>query len=48
MIFADDTQIYLSRLPSDLDCGIDLIAHDVGVIVRYATDTSLKLNVAKF
>ena len=47
MIFADDTQIYLSCLPSELDRGINLIAHDVGVIARYASDNGLKLNLAK-
>ena len=47
MIFADDTQIYLSCLPSELDRGINLIARDVGVITRYATDNGLKLNLAK-
>ena len=46
MIFADDTQIYLSCLPSELDRGINLIAHDVGVIARYASDNGLKLNLA--
>ena len=44
MIFADDTQICLS---SELDCGIDLITRDVGVIDRYATDNDLELNLAK-
>ena len=47
MIFADDTQIYLSCLPSELDRGINLIAHDVGVIARYASENGLKLNLAK-
>ena len=47
MIFADDTQIDLSCLPSNLDRGIDLIPHDVGVIARYATDNGLKLNLTK-
>ena len=47
MISADDTQIYLSRLSSELDRGINLIAHDVGFIARYATDNDLKLNLAK-
>ena len=47
MIFADDTQIYLSCLPSELDRGIDLIAHDVGVIARFAADNGLKLNLTK-
>ena len=47
MIFADDTQIYLSCLPSDLDHGIDFIAHDVGVIARFAAENGLKLNLTK-
>ena len=47
MIFADDTQIYLSCLPSERDRGINLIAHDVGDIARYASDNGLKLNLAK-
>ena len=47
MIFADDTQIYLSCLPSELDRGIDLMAHDVGVIARFAADNGLKLNLTK-
>ena len=47
MIFADDAQIYLSYLPSELDRGINLIAHDVRVIARYASDNGLKLNLAK-
>ena len=45
MIFADDTQIYLSCLPSDLDRRIDLIAHDVGVIARFAADTVSSLTL---
>ena len=47
MISAHDTQIYLSCLPSELDRGINLIAHDVGVIARYASGNGLKLNIAK-
>ena len=47
MIFANDTQIYLSCLPSELDLGINLIAYDVGVIARYASDNGPKLNLAK-
>ena len=46
MIFADDSQVYLSCLPFELDRGIDLIAHDVGVIASYASDNGLKLNLA--
>ena len=47
MIFADDTQIYLSCFPSELDRGIELIPHDIRVIARYASDNGLKLNLAK-
>ena len=47
MIFADDIQILLSCLPSELDRGINLIAHDVGVIADYASNNGLKLNLAK-
>ena len=43
MIFADDTQIYVSCLPSELDRSVDLIAHDVGVLACYASDNSIKL-----
>ena len=42
MIFADDTQIYLSCLVH----GINFIVQDFGVIVRYATDNDLRLNLA--
>ena len=47
MVFADDAQIYLSCLPSDLDHSINLISQDVGIIARYATDNGLKLNLEK-
>ena len=47
MIFSDDTQIYLSCLPSELDSGIARIAHDVDVIAGYARETSLQLNISK-
>ena len=47
MILADDRQIHLSCLPSELDRGIDLVAHDVGVIARFAADNGLKLNLTK-
>ena len=33
--------------PSELDRGINLIAHDAGVIALYASDNVLKLNLAK-
>ena len=47
MIFADDIEIYVSILPSELDHGIDLIAHNVWVIACYASDNGHKLNLAK-
>ena len=47
MIFADDTQIYLSCLPSELDSGIAKIAHDIEVIAGYARENSLQLNISK-
>ena len=47
MIFADDTQIYVSCLPYELDRGINSIAHDVRIITRYASDNDLNLNLAK-
>ena len=47
MIFADDTQIYLCCLLSELERGLNLIAHNGGVIARDASDNGLKLNLAK-
>ena len=47
MIFADDTQIYLSSLPSELNSGIARITHDVEVIAGYARGNSLQLNISK-
>ena len=47
MIFADDTEIYLSCLPSELDSGITRIAHDVEVIAGYARKNGLQLNISK-
>ena len=47
MTFADDPQIYLSCLPSELDRGINLIAHDVTDIARYAFGNGFKLNLVK-
>ena len=47
MISADKTKIYLICLLSELDRGIDLIDHDVGVIARYAVDNGLKLKLNK-
>ena len=47
MVFAHETEIHLSCLPSELGRGIDLIAHDVGVIACFAAENGLKLNLAK-
>lgn len=47
MIFADDLQIYLSCLPSELHAGLLKISYDVGVIARYADCNGLKLNLQK-
>ena len=47
MIFADDTQIYLSVLFAQLNEGSSKIAYDVGVISDYATKNRLNLNVGK-
>lgn len=47
MIFADDTQIYLSCLPSQSKEGLVNIAHDVRVIAQHAKDKGLKLNLDK-
>ena len=47
MIFADDTQIYLSCLPSELNSGIARITHDVDVIANYARENSLQLDISK-
>ena len=47
MIFADDTQIYLSCRPSEFASGIARIAHDVDVIAGFARENSLQLNISK-
>ena len=47
IILADDTQIYLSCLPSELNSGIAKITHDVEVIASYARENSLQLNISK-
>ena len=47
MIFADDTQIYLSCPSSQIVSGINRITHDVGVIAIYASENGLKLNLTK-
>ena len=47
MIFADDTQVYLSIPFAQLNEGLSKIAHDVSVIFDYATKNGLNLNVGK-
>ena len=47
MIFADDTQVYLSCPPCEIDSGINRIAHDFGIMASYASDNGLKLNLTK-
>ena len=47
IIFADDSQIYLSCLPSELQSGLSRIPHDVERIATYARDSGLKLNLAR-
>ena len=45
VIFADDTQSYLSCLSSKFESGLSNIAHDVGVIATYARENGLMLNL---
>lgn len=47
MIFADDTQIYLSCLPSKLHQAINLISEDVQAVADFASTNGLKLNLSK-
>ena len=47
MIFADDTQIYLSVPFAQLNEGLSKIAYDVSVISDYATKNGLNLNVGE-
>lgn len=47
MIFADDTQIYLSCFPSQLAHALQLIARDAEAISDYATSNGLSLNLSK-
>ena len=47
MIFADDTQIYLSIPSAQFNERLSKIAHDVSVISDYATKNGLNLNVGK-
>ena len=47
MIFADDTQIYLSCMLSELNSAIARITHDVDVIANHARENSLQLNISK-
>ncbi|XP_071650007.1 uncharacterized protein [Temnothorax longispinosus] len=47
MIFADDTQIYRRCLLRELNTGLRLVAHDVGVIAEFAAANGLTLNLNK-
>lgn len=47
MVFADDTQIYLSCPPNDIRHGFELISRDAQNIYTYALDNGLKLNLGK-
>ena len=47
MIFADDTQIYLSCPLSQLNRGLQSIAYDVNVVSEFADSNGLSLNLSK-
>ena len=47
LIFADDTQIYLSCYPSQIRGALSRIALDASAIARYATDNGLSFNLAE-
>lgn len=47
IVYADDTQIYMSCQPSELDQAIEQISIDVNAIAKYAIDNGLRLNIAK-
>lgn len=47
MIFADDTQIYLQCLLSELDNDLCLVNHNIHVIANYAAASGLSLNLKK-
>lgn len=47
MVFADDTQIYLSCPVNDILYGLELIARDAASIYDYANVNGLKLNLSK-
>ncbi|XP_071652800.1 uncharacterized protein [Temnothorax longispinosus] len=47
IIFADDTQIYRKCFLSELNVGLRLVAHDVGVIAEFAAANGLSLNLHK-
>lgn len=47
LTFADDLQIYLTCLPTQLTEAIALINHDVATISQFADNNGLKLNLSK-
>lgn len=47
IVFADDTQIYLHCLPSEMNHALEMITHDINIIVNYASCNGLKLNISK-
>ena len=47
MIYADDSQIYLHCLPSEILNGIQLIQRDAQAVADWATENGLQLNLNK-
>ncbi|KAK0157345.1 hypothetical protein PV328_011098 [Microctonus aethiopoides] len=47
LVFADDTQIYLDCLPSELDQALIHLKYDINVIANYSEENGLKLNLTK-
>ncbi|XP_071652803.1 uncharacterized protein [Temnothorax longispinosus] len=47
LIFADDTQIYRRCLLSQLNAGLQFVAHDVNVVSEFAAANGLTLNLNK-
>lgn len=46
-MFADDVQIYLDCLPSDLNSTVIKLRDDIDYVFRYATLNHLKLNISE-
>lgn len=47
MVFADDIQIYLDCMPSEIEQGMEKVRHDIYAISDYANANQLKLNLDK-